>query len=323
MKHRFSDLSVEFFDQRIIVPNIAEKDMGWNDRDVNDCSHIYSDGRGVPVLFETDKDKIEGLNLMAITALETGVVILMAVAMTTHVHSITAGLDYNRWRYKVALERKLDIRRSKLGLKCKIRVSKDDIRTENELKDKVIYDYRNPIAAGFAGMPWHYPGGVGDIFFSDHKARIESGRLISDLSVTDRRNLFHTRIELPSDWTYWPDGRIVPDCYIDYKRLERLFMSPKGALAFMYQSKEKEAAEDALCARELIKDMSEKNLRHIAKRHGKSIFGQDYLTRLSEKEKFFIAQKMWADRDTYSISALGRATHLDKTLLETILLPPK
>ena len=78
-----------------------------------------------------------------------------------------------------------------------------------------------------------------------------------------------------------------------------------------------------MCAKALIKDMSEKNLRHIAKRHGQSFFGQDYLTRLSEKEKIFIAQKMWADRDTYSISALGRATHLDKTLLETILLPPK
>ena len=172
-------------------------------------------------------------------------------------------------------------------------------------------------------MPWHYPGGVGDIFFSDHKARIESGRLISDLSVTDRRNLFHTRIGLPTDWTYWPDGRIVPDCYIDHKRLERLFVSPKGALAFMYQSKEKEVAEDALCARAMIKDMSEKDLRHIAKRHGESIFGQSFLTRLSEKEKIIIAQKMWANRDTYSISALGRATHLDKMLLETILLPPK
>jgi len=112
--------------------------MGWNDKDVNDCSHIYSDGRGVSVLFETDKDKIEGLNLIAITALETDVIVLMAVAMTTHFHSITAGLDYNRWRFKVAMERKLEIRRAKLGLKCRIRVSKDDIKTENGLKDKVM-----------------------------------------------------------------------------------------------------------------------------------------------------------------------------------------
>lgn len=297
--------------------------MEWIDKAVNDCSHIYSDGTNIPVLFETDENKIEGLNLIAITALENDVIVLMAVAMTTHFHSVVAGLDINRWRFKVAMERKLDLRRSKLGVKTKIKVRKDDITTENKLKDKIMYDYRNPIAAGYAGMPWHYAGGLGDIFFSDHDARIASGLMIKDLTVQRRRELFHTRIDLPISWTYWPSGLIVPDCYIDYKRLEALFRSPKGVLAFMYQSKEKEMAEDAICAREFIKDMGEKDLRHIAKDLGRAMFGKEYVIRLTDKEKILVAQKMWASRYTYSISALGRATHLDKNILETILLPQK
>ena len=105
--------------------------MEWIDKAVNDCSHIYSDGTNIPVLFETDENKIEGLNLIAITALENDVIVLMAVAMTTHFHSVVAGLDINRWRFKVAMERKLDLRRSKLGVKTKIKVRKDDITTEN------------------------------------------------------------------------------------------------------------------------------------------------------------------------------------------------
>lgn len=297
--------------------------MEWIDKAVDDCSHIYSDGTNIPVLFETDKDKIEGLNLIAITALETEVTVLMAVAMTTHFHSVVAGLDINRHKFKVEMERKLDLRRSKLGVKTKIKVRKDDISTENKLKDKIMYDYRNPIAAGYSGMPWHYVGGVGDIFFSDHTARIASGFSIKDLTVQRRRELFHTRSELPKGWTYWSSGLIVPDCYIDYERLETLFRSPKSVLAFMYQSREKEMAEDALCAREFIKDMGERELRQKAKDLARRLFSKEYVTRLTDKEKILIAQRMWASRDTYSISALGRATHLDKMILETVLLPRK
>lgn len=297
--------------------------MEWIDKVVDDCSHIYSDGTNVPVLFETDQDKIEALNLIAITALETEVTVLMSVAMTTHFHSVVAGKDLNRWRYKVSMEKKLNLRRSRLGVKSRIKVRKDDITTENKLKDKIMYDYRNPIAAGYGGMPWHYVGGLGDIFFSDHKARIASGTMICNLTVDRRRELFHTRIELPRGWTFLPSGLIVPDCYIDYKRLEALFRSSKGVLAFMYQSREKELAEDALCAREFIKDMGEKELRQVAKDLGKRLFGKEYVTRLTNNEKIVIAQRMWASHSTYSISALSRATHLEKKILETILLPQR
>ncbi|MBR4755896.1 MAG: hypothetical protein IK076_03045, partial [Bacteroidales bacterium] len=100
------------------------------DKTVNDCSHVYSDGRGVSALFETDQDKIDGLNLIAVTALETGVVILMEVVMTTHFHSVVAGQDGSRWRFKKEMERKLEARRYRHGLNTRIRVSKDDIRTE-------------------------------------------------------------------------------------------------------------------------------------------------------------------------------------------------
>lgn len=295
--------------------------MEWIDKVVDDCSHIYSDGRNVPALFETDEDKIEGLNLIAVTAWETGVVILMEVVMTTHFHSVAAGSQENRWRFTKEMERKLELRRVRLGMKTRIKVRKDDISKENELKDKIMYDYRNPVAAGYGRMPWHYVGGPGDIFFSDHEARISSGRSIGELRVAERRAKFHTRIALPQEWTFLPSGLIVPDCYIDCPRLERLFKSPKGVMAFLYQSKEKEAAEDALCAREFIMDMGDKELRHTAKRLSRSLFGEEYVSRLSEKERITLAQRMWASRSTFSIAALGRATHLDKHLLELILLP--
>lgn len=305
------------------MTTIVKKDMNWQDKDVGDCSHIYSDGRGVPTLFESDSDKIEGKNLIAVTALGTGVTVLMLVVMTTHFHAIASGPDGCRKRFSDEMRRKLERRRSSLGLRSEIRVRKDDIKTENELKDKIMYDFRNPVAAGYGRMPWLYVGGPGDIFFSDHLSRISSGRLIKDLPVHERRRVFHTRVNLPPEWRFFPNGEIVPDCYVDWKRLEGLFRSPRGVLAFMYQSKEKEAMEDVKCAREFIMDMGEKDLRRMAKEHCRSLHGKEFVSKLSLQEKVAVAQGMWAKKATYSIAALARAVQIDKHVLEMVLLPPK
>ena len=163
---------VRLFDIYLQKNKTMENSVGFMDKPVRDCSHIYSDGRNVPVLFETDADKIDGRNLIAVTALETGVVILMDIVMSTHFHSVAAGTDRCRAKFSDEMKRKLALRVSRLGIKLggdgELHVRKDDIKTENELKTKIMYHYRNAISAGYGMMPWHYPGGPGDIFFSDH-----------------------------------------------------------------------------------------------------------------------------------------------------------
>ena len=105
--------------------------------------------------------------------------------------------------------------------------------------------------------------------------------------------------------------------------MEKLFRSPKAAIAFMYQNKEKEAAEDATCAREFVQKLTEKDLRHIAKDYCSEMFGKEYLSMTTREEKIALAQRMWSKRCTYSVSALSRVTHVDKEMLEAILLPPQ
>lgn len=299
----------------------------WIDKTIDNCSHVYSDGRNVVTLFETDEDKVDGKNLIAVTALACGVTILMLEVMTTHFHAIVSGPDRGRAKFTDEIARKLGIRANRLGLKVtgdgKIHVREDSIRTENELKDKIMYVYRNAIAAGYPGMPWHYVGGPGDIFFSDHRARISSGRLIRNLPVRTRRGMFHTRAILPAGWAYSENGEIVPDCYIDWRMLESLFRSPKAVLAFMHQNRDKEAAEDALCAREYVRKLGEKELRHIAKEACLRMFGKGSLSKATDMERIAVARKMWIDRCTYSVPALGRAVQMDKVTLEAILIPQK
>ena len=144
------------------------KGGGWEDKAVDDCSHIYSDGTSVNSLFDTRQDKIAAMNMIATLAYSYNVKILVQQVMTTHIHLIVSGAAWDRERFARELRRRLiiwaeDKRHSANGV---IMVGNDEIRTERELMNKFMYVYRNAIAAGYPGMPWEYVGGPGNIFFT-------------------------------------------------------------------------------------------------------------------------------------------------------------
>ena len=239
---------------------------GWGVTPVNDCSHVYSDGTNVTALFTEKEDKHRILDMLAITALETGVRILVAEVMTTHFHSIVSGHDQNRERFKDSTKRKLLNWISRKGLKTcvegELRLSNDPIKDEDELKGKIMYVYRNSLCAGIMLVPWKYEGGPGDIYFIDHAEESLKGEPVSGLSVNKRRELFHTLKELPAGWRYdEEEHRLLPHSYMDWQRVERLFKTLRAFVAFMAQKKDLEVKYDLECAAGAIEKASEKDLR--------------------------------------------------------------
>ena len=289
----------------------------WADKAVEDCSHIYSDETSVNSLFDTRQDKIAAMNMIATLAYSYNVKILVQQVMTTHVHSIVSGTAWDRERFARELRRRLivwaeDKRHSVNGA---IMVGNDEIRTERELMNKFMYVYRNAIAAGYPGMPWEYVGGPGDIFFKGHMA---GGRPVSELSVRERRATFHTRLKIPEDWLFNEEGLILPRCYVDRARVERLFKSPKVFIAFMSQSKKTEAEIDMECSREYLRVAKESELRAESKELFMNMFGKASASRASLEERLAVAQKLWSDKKTFSLSSLSRVTLVPQGVLEAI-----
>ena len=290
---------------------------GWVDKAVDDCSHVYSDGTSVNSLFDTRQDKIAAMNMIAILAYSYNVRILVQQVMTTHVHSIVSGTAWDRERFARELRRRLiiwatDKRHSVNGA---IMVGNDEIRTERELMNKFMYVYRNAIAAGYPGMPWEYVGGPGDIFFKGHMA---GGRPVGELSVRERRATFHTRLKIPEDWLFNEEGLILPRCYVDRARVERLFKSPKVFIAFMSQSKKTEAEIDMECSREYLRVAKESELRSEGKELFMNMFGKASASRASLEERLAVAGKLWGDKKTFSLSSLSRVTLVPQGVLESI-----
>ncbi len=198
-----------------------------------------------------------------------------------------------------------------------IDISIDEIRAETELKNKIIYVYRNSIVAGYPKAPWQYKWGPGDIFFIDHDSVAEKGVRVGDLTTRKIRELFHTQFKLPSDWRF-DEGMILPHSYIDWKYVECLFGNIRTFLAFLHQRKDLEAQIDRECNVKLERQVTEQALKMEVQVLCRSLFGRNSITSTVMDERLAIAQKLWGERKTYSITKLARVTLLDRKLLARI-----
>ena len=296
---------------------------GWIDKPLEGFyAHIYSNGHSVKNLFETEEDRIFGMNLLPIAAHACDVSLLMIQVMGTHFHEIVRGRPEDCERMRRFIKRQLETWMKKTGRKeyipKGIDISIDGIETETELKNKIIYVYRNSIAAGFPQAPWRYRWGPGDILFVDHNVTESYGTCIGSLSIKQRKAMFNTKVQLPSDWRYDDSGMIIPHSYLNWDVVERLFMSIRAFLAFLHQKKDIEAQIDRESSNSLLQDRSDKALRDEARELCRSLFSRDSVSKASMDERMAVAQKLWGNRRTYSIPQLARVTLLDKELLSQV-----
>lgn len=298
--------------------NNSSNGVRWKDKTVEDCSHIYSNGTNVNSLFDTREDKIGGMNMLAILAYSLNVKILVQQIMTTHIHLIASGTSCDRYRYAREIQRRLMIMasRKKHSTNGRIIVGNDEIKTERELMSKFMYVYRNAIVAGYPGMPWDYIGGPGNIFFGGQ--RNKHGQPLDDLPVLARREMLHSKIEPPKGWLYNSEGLVLPECYVDWRRVEKLFKNPKVFIAFLHQSKSVESEIDLECSREYVLSISEKELREESRSLCMRMFGKATPSKANLEDRIAIAQRLWADKRTYSVNALSRVTMVPQSVLEAI-----
>lgn len=88
---------------------------GWVDKPVEGYAHIYSDGTNVSILFESREDYIWGMNVIAVTAYQCGIVILTLQVMGTHFHLIAKGSlqDCDRFARSIAMKHESFLSRTK------------------------------------------------------------------------------------------------------------------------------------------------------------------------------------------------------------------
>ena len=293
------------------------------DRPVNGFAHIYSDGTNVSSLFRSREDFIYGMNAMAITAYGCGISILTMQLMETHFHMIAKGSPRDCDAFVRSITAKLMMYLAKVGrrfaVKGLLNVSNDLISTERELMCKFMYVHRNAANAGFPYAPWEYEWGAGNIYFVNHSRRTGMGRRIDGLTCNDRRKMLRTKAQLPGDWRCDDEGKLLPHSYMDWEAAEALFRTVRTFLAFMGQRKDIEADIDRQCSSSAaLHRLSETELRREANELCSRTWGLSSLSKASAEQRMEVAQRLWGDRRTYSLSVLSRVTMVDKGVLEGV-----
>ena len=298
---------------------VMENYVPWEKHPVEDCYHIYSDGTRVSVLFERDEDKVYGRNLIAVLAFKYHIRVYCDVVMDTHFHLVGKGDPENIHRFVAEMKRLLtryfrQTHRPEL-VKDGIWIKADPLPDDQELMRKIIYVFRNPLDAGDPLLPENYRWGVGRLFY--HEDTAVAAKRGGDMTLDERRALFHTRIDLPPDWEVDADGMLLPRCYIDLDEVYKLFQSPRRYLSYLFVRKKDIIEQDTQCARPFLEIRADKQLRADANAESRRLF-QRPITKLSEPDRLHIASVLWQDRRTLSRKQLARATHLSPALVEAV-----
>ena len=268
------------------------------EEETKDIWHVYSDGTRADIPFDTDEDKTYVWNSVAICAETTGTRVLVVTINDTHLHILMRGEEEKVTKFKILTMQRLGSRFDRVYLACK------RVMNRKEAMSKFMYVYRNCLDF-YQKMPGEYPWGAGNIYFSEQKHLSRHSRL-GDFSLREQYRFLRTRKKMPVEWEVDANGRILPECFIDYKYVEQLFRSVKAFIAFLYVRREDETAMKQEIHRNYLESRSIQDLRRIGNEYCAGVCGKT-LVKVDIRIRLAIAARMIRDGIACRSASLAKA----------------
>ena len=273
------------------------------DETINDIWHIFSDGTKADIPFDTVEDKVFGWNSVAICAEIAGVRVWVVTVNDTHFHSLVKGTQERAERCRSLLQQRLQRRFPEENVHVACRAV--DIR--EKVMSRFMYAYRNCLDF-YRKLPGEYPWGCGHLYFSEHRYFFK-GHRIGSLSWRERIRLFRTKHPLPPEWQMDENGRILPECFVEYEAVERFFRSPRAFIAFLYVRKEDETAIKQEIYQDYLESRSIQELRKAGNRYSINYCGKT-LVNAPLKIRLKVAARMLSERLSGRSASLAKALFL-------------
>ena len=275
--------------------------------------HVCTDGHALDWMFKDTADFIAGVNRIGICMLETSVVVVAFILMDNHVHFVLYGtiVQCKKFitRYKALTGMWI---RFKYGIDGHLRRLPSQlilIENEEQLLDTIAYIDRNSLVAGYGFLPGDYPWGSARFMFSQDTDR--SGVPLCEMTQKDAREMLGTWVQLPGDWKVDRSGMILPTCFLDVDKLQRLFKSP---IKYLYHLSKKLEGKIEMQGgiRTFIPD---KELRQITEELTRKHFGKTDIRQLDFNSRIALARKLRYDYAS-TLKQIARMLHLDTATLE-------
>lgn len=196
-------------------------------------SHLEDD-----VWFRDEEDFRTGMNTVATVQFNMGTVAVLAfILMSNHVHFVLEGRkrDVTTFvnKFKGSYSRHM---RYKYGIKELLRRNDVDIRLldgEESVERAIAYVLMNCVAANICLHPVQYPWGSGSCIFSENPAR---GIPATSLKKRELREMTHSKARFNNKYMVSNEGYILPESYVEVKKVESIFRTPKRMNYFLMSS---------------------------------------------------------------------------------------
>ena len=179
------------------------------------------------LLYKTREEFIVGTNIIAISAAESGLVILDDIQMNNHHHIMGEGSLSSVDAFTDCFRERM--RRFQLSLGNKSlkdwKIRADETTGLGLFRKRIGYIDRNAYVARLDSTPTGYPWGSGNLLFNGNLWLMAEGEPWHSLSIEKRRKICRSHnVEMPRSIKV-RDGMILRSSFVNYKRTESFFNS--------------------------------------------------------------------------------------------------
>lgn len=208
------------------LERICEYNFKEAQREYGHFWHVCTPGHLSEILNISEDDFKFAVSNVAISAYESGLVVITDAQMSNHLHAILGGpleqcfvfIDSFRFRLAKHIQetgRIVDLSR----FECKDPIQITDLEM---MRKEVAYVNRNGFVADRRYLPFTYPWGSGHLYFNTVASKA-TGTPYNDAPFKEKRRLCCRRVvEMPENYMI-SDGMILPSSYADYKLGESFF----------------------------------------------------------------------------------------------------
>lgn len=268
--------------------------------------HLCSDGVETPDFITSSKDFIAAMNIVALCAASTGVIVIAFTLEDTHPHFFLYGTREECVRFKKFFEdtycRYAARSRSDSNpfhLDLEIYGTGND---EEYVRNIAAYTVIQPTKDGKSVMPWDYLWGSGPLYFRSANVVLpwrcgKDGTVLTPvafgtLQTIQKRAVTHSRIHTVPDTWLVCGGIILPSNYVDVQRFESIFRTHNCYRVFLSGSRRREGEILQRMASERGVKLDDLQARAICGEESKLLFGIRDPRRLDVRHRIILAQAL-------------------------------
>ena len=257
--------------------------------------HLHTKPLEKGLIFQDDEERRVALNFIGIIAKELHIDILAFALMSNHFHFIIRGEKVDVLEFFRRLKKRLSyflVRKGRPGVLDPVEPKTQDITSLTQLRNEIAYVIRNPYVVLVDVNPLAYPWCSGYLYFNLFLPKLES-KPVSALTYREKRAITRSSGAELNPSIRVRDEMIAPECFVNYKLVERLFPHARKFTWWVFKNVEAQVS----VARSLDEhpNLSDDELFIVTMRICENDFGKKSTKEMTEQEQKKLAVRLKND----------------------------